>query len=434
VVQGEQNADTYRVNKITGFPTTTIQEKMTKVVFNEKGYTKIVDVEPHKRKMPTLNSAQMTDLFEILKELEEWFGYVVDVEFAVKGEKIYLLQIRPVPGFKVPVSKKEEIDKWLNLKDHGFTLGGQWPFLKPFYNWVGMNWLGQALMPTLIESVLFVGGGSLLTAWLFNVQFVLVFLAAWQLLHGRAAIGTGKILITSGTILALWLNPFDGLYALLFNITVPHLVVNSFESRDDVNIIFRNLESVPLNRRIETIDGRMSVVHKIISESQTGGKTTEAFVNAVPRTPRLGVADWRKILTNFVFHGLKRSPAVDRGALTIVVLDEDLSERMGVVMGILSPENILYVGSDVIEGNSVMLTRIDAILKTSGYDYGPHCHVWMSDRLNVNPDGLREDSMLTRADYFFIDILNKMLGGLTLVYRDIVQINLAAAVLARRHA
>jgi len=130
--------------------------------------------------------------------------------------------------------------------------GGRWPFLRAFFDWtektvakyfgVKAGWIaGQVLMPALLESALFVGAGTVLTASLLGIPFILgpplyIILAgfqlAWHLQHGKTAFSSEKLGISGITATMLYTLQFvdpTGLFsipAVVFSMVLPHLVMN----------------------------------------------------------------------------------------------------------------------------------------------------------------------------------------------------------------
>lgn len=124
-----QDADLILVDKLTGHAEKIAGEKQRKVVVNKNGFTKEVPTTEEERKAEdgrlkiSVSDEVIDRLARLAVALEEWFGYVVDLEFAVEGNKIYILQVRPVPGFEVTVEQRQQLDGWLGLSAAAASLG-----------------------------------------------------------------------------------------------------------------------------------------------------------------------------------------------------------------------------------------------------------------------------------------------------------------------
>ena len=92
-----------------------ISEGLTEHVVSGKARSSVYFVDKSSLKITkrlenfTLSSLLIRDIAGAVKELEDVFGYPVDVEFGIKGSKLYIFQVRPItPGkrkaseFKVP--------------------------------------------------------------------------------------------------------------------------------------------------------------------------------------------------------------------------------------------------------------------------------------------------------------------------------------------
>ncbi len=124
IVDADQDADAIVVDKVTKIPQIFPGEKRKKTIVDGKGATMNVETTPEERNTVSLSRAQIAELTDITLALEEWFGYVVQVEFAIKDSVIYLLQIRPIPGFKVPKKERPALAKWAGM------IASQEPFKK----------------------------------------------------------------------------------------------------------------------------------------------------------------------------------------------------------------------------------------------------------------------------------------------------------------
>lgn len=96
VVSGTVTPDTYIVDKVTRAITSRViasKEKMT--VIAPTGVREVLVPRPM-QKLRSLNDAQVLEVAELAQRLESHMGWPVDIEAAYHGEKLYLLQCRPI--------------------------------------------------------------------------------------------------------------------------------------------------------------------------------------------------------------------------------------------------------------------------------------------------------------------------------------------------
>lgn len=123
IVKSIQDADIYLVDKATGGVRSVKGSKLRKLVRRPDGRIDFEDTTTQERESFVLTEEMVRDLTEIAVAAEEWYGYVVQIEFSVKRlEKgryvVYPLQIRPVSGFKVFDNERKLLNEWLGFKAH----------------------------------------------------------------------------------------------------------------------------------------------------------------------------------------------------------------------------------------------------------------------------------------------------------------------------
>ncbi len=85
-------------------------EKREQVVFDERaGFgTRRVPTLYHQRLRAALEYAELCELVAVAARLEARYGYPLDIEFALEGERLYVLQVRPVPAFQAALRETVE--------------------------------------------------------------------------------------------------------------------------------------------------------------------------------------------------------------------------------------------------------------------------------------------------------------------------------------
>jgi pyruvate,water dikinase len=76
-------------------------EKPLQVVRDERrgSGTRVVETLYHQRLRPALEYVELCELVEKCLALEQAYGYPLDLEFAVAGQRLWLLQARPIGTF-----------------------------------------------------------------------------------------------------------------------------------------------------------------------------------------------------------------------------------------------------------------------------------------------------------------------------------------------
>ena len=99
VVSGRVTADSYIADKSGKIKHLTIGSKKTQIIYGEKD-TKEVDVSREMREKPALNEREVKELVNVGKTIEKHYGYPCDIEWAIRGDKIYILQARAITTLK----------------------------------------------------------------------------------------------------------------------------------------------------------------------------------------------------------------------------------------------------------------------------------------------------------------------------------------------
>lgn len=102
VTDGHCTPDTFRVDKRTGFVRDrVVAHKELRVVLAKGGGVKEQPVHAWEADVQSLDEHVLAQLTVLGKRIEEHFGEPRDVEFAVAGDTVYVLQSRPVSGRRV---------------------------------------------------------------------------------------------------------------------------------------------------------------------------------------------------------------------------------------------------------------------------------------------------------------------------------------------
>jgi phosphohistidine swiveling domain-containing protein len=152
VVGGQVNPDTFVVDKTSGALKATVLGDKSVMTATTAGGTATVDVAAERRHAAALTPAQATALARLGAAVERAFGGPQDVEWAVAGDRLYLLQARPVTAIAgVPAggSALPGDDDWPPLDDgvvrpYDFwtqaDVGERWPEPVTPLSWSSTPW------------------------------------------------------------------------------------------------------------------------------------------------------------------------------------------------------------------------------------------------------------------------------------------------------
>jgi phosphohistidine swiveling domain-containing protein len=108
IVGGRVNPDTIVVDKATGaIRHVRLGEKAVMTV-PVAGGTDEVEVDSGKRACAVLSSEQIGEIVRTGCEIESLFGMPQDIEWAFAGQKLYILQARPITALASSITKKDE--------------------------------------------------------------------------------------------------------------------------------------------------------------------------------------------------------------------------------------------------------------------------------------------------------------------------------------
>lgn len=115
IVSGSVNPDTYIINKdINEIKSKDIKNQKRKLV-KINGENEWIDIDAGN--LQKLDDNVIIKLSSIIKRLEEFYGFPVDVEWGTENSEIYILQCRPITTVKSDkitdlISKLSELKKW----------------------------------------------------------------------------------------------------------------------------------------------------------------------------------------------------------------------------------------------------------------------------------------------------------------------------------
>ena len=186
------------------------------------------------------------DIYQLDYDRNNLFRNEQEIRDYAKKHGFYIREIskREVEGGKllwqIVLDKPE---KGTEVAETESSKGGRWPFLDRFYSWIGPGWIGQALTPALVESGVFVGGGSVLLTWAFGlplafsppvIGIIISLQLIWHALHGKGEMSTpDKFVISALTVFAALISSIfepSGnvfIFVLLFDLVLPHIIANA---------------------------------------------------------------------------------------------------------------------------------------------------------------------------------------------------------------
>ncbi|MBW2993606.1 phosphoenolpyruvate synthase [Candidatus Woesearchaeota archaeon] len=122
VVSGAVNPDLYIIDKKTNNITKTeIKEQKIKIIRDpETGENITKKMSPKEEKEKVLNDKEIYELARLARKIEEYYKKPQDMEWAVEGDKIYIVQARAVTTFKSAKAEKETA-----VKEKGVIVKGE---------------------------------------------------------------------------------------------------------------------------------------------------------------------------------------------------------------------------------------------------------------------------------------------------------------------
>jgi phosphohistidine swiveling domain-containing protein len=117
ITDGHCTPDTFRVDKRTGFVRDrVIAHKTSRVSLAPKGDVREQPVSAFEADVQSLDEHVLAQLTVLGKRIEEHFGEARDVEFAVAGDTVYVLQSRPVSGRRAHADEQAQASGGLRAR------------------------------------------------------------------------------------------------------------------------------------------------------------------------------------------------------------------------------------------------------------------------------------------------------------------------------
>lgn len=179
-MSGQVTPDRVIVDKKTGLvKEVNVEDKVVMTTLTGEG-TAEVPVNPDQRRQMVLTSDEAIELTRLGCAIEDYFGAPQDIEWAVSGDVISILQSRPVPG-SVSVRSLPPADEPAKIGDDQWPAWDEKPE-QPFDLWTMAN-LGEIwpdpvspLMWSGVPTIISGGNRNLLrglnSTWLDSIQWV----------------------------------------------------------------------------------------------------------------------------------------------------------------------------------------------------------------------------------------------------------------------
>ncbi len=112
LVDGTIAPDRYLIDRLSSVKSVSHDapdERKQKSVGTEQG-THIVELDTQQKEKAPLNSMQLKELADRMAVLEKFFGYPLDIEWTFAGEKLFILQARPITA--LATGKSDDKRSW----------------------------------------------------------------------------------------------------------------------------------------------------------------------------------------------------------------------------------------------------------------------------------------------------------------------------------
>jgi pyruvate, water dikinase len=109
IVSGKIKPDQFTVSEDLEITKEELANKKLAIVRDASGITKTIQLTPEKTGQKTLKNYEIKKLAEYAQKLEEHYEKPQDIEFAVEGEDIYILQTRPITTLKESKHERQDL-------------------------------------------------------------------------------------------------------------------------------------------------------------------------------------------------------------------------------------------------------------------------------------------------------------------------------------
>ena len=107
IVSGTITPDNYVMSQSLELKSKTIEDKKIAIRRNSAGETKTIELQPERSKHQVLTQYELQKLAGFAIKLEDHYQKPQDIEFAIEGEDLYIVQTRPITTIKKQEQRKE---------------------------------------------------------------------------------------------------------------------------------------------------------------------------------------------------------------------------------------------------------------------------------------------------------------------------------------
>ena len=107
IVSGTITPDNYVMSQSLELKSKTIEDKKIAIRRNSAGETKTIELQPERSKHQVLTQYELQKLAGFAIKLEDHYQKPQDIEFAIEGEDLYIVQTRPITTIKKQGQRKE---------------------------------------------------------------------------------------------------------------------------------------------------------------------------------------------------------------------------------------------------------------------------------------------------------------------------------------